>query len=422
MLHLKLLGSLSVDCQTGPLTGRGVQRHRLALLSVLATQHARGLGVGRERLVSLLWPEADPDRGRPLLSDSVYRINRSVGGDAIVSLGDELRLNERNVSSDVAVFERANAAEERERAVSVYRGPLLDGVHLVDGLDFERWLDTERDRLARMYESALRALAQGAETAGEMADAVGWWRRLAAHDPCNSHVAMRLMHSLATLGDPAGAIRHARIHMTLVQQELGVSPNAAVLRLAERLAASLPEAAGATLASAPRPRTPTHEGGRVAVESRESEPRKPNAAPIAAASIAVLPFVDLSPDRDNTPFSDGMTDELITTFTHVSGVRVAARTSVFALRNNQDDVREVGRRLGVATVLAGSIRKSGARIRITVQLANAIDGFQVWSESYDRELDDVFAVQVDVSRSIVRAVRKRLVPRAPVHFAGVPRP
>ena len=145
--------------------------------------------------------------------------------------------------------------------------------------------------------------------------------------------------------------------------------------------------------------------------------RAPSVPGAPAASIAVLPFTDLSPASDNAYFSDGITDELINTLTHVDGVHVAARRSAFAYRDGRSDVREVGRRLGVATVLEGSVRKAGARIRITVQLANAGDGYQLWSESYDREMTDVFAIQEDISREIVGVLRGRLIPPPPVRIA-----
>jgi len=137
------------------------------------------------------------------------------------------------------------------------------------------------------------------------------------------------------------------------------------------------------------------------------------------ASIAVLPFRDLSPEHDNAYFSDGITEEVINSLTQVEGVRVAARTSAFAFEDGRADVREVGRRLGVATVLEGSVRKSGGKLRITVQLANASDGFQLWSRSYDRQLDDVFAIQEDISQSIVAMVRDRQK-RSPARTAPVP--
>jgi serine/threonine-protein kinase len=132
------------------------------------------------------------------------------------------------------------------------------------------------------------------------------------------------------------------------------------------------------------------------------------AAPLASA--AVLPFVDLSPQQDQEYFSDGLTEELITTLSQVPGLRVPARTSSFQFKGQTRDVREVGRKLDVGAVLEGSVRKSGSRLRVSAQLINVKDGYQLWSESYDRDLADIFAVQEDVARSIVAALRVRLAP------------
>jgi eukaryotic-like serine/threonine-protein kinase len=126
------------------------------------------------------------------------------------------------------------------------------------------------------------------------------------------------------------------------------------------------------------------------------------------ASAAVLPFVDMSPAKDQEYFSDGLTEELITSLSQVEGLRVAARTSSFQFKGGNADVREVGRRLDVGAVLEGSVRKSGNRVRIAAQLVNAADGYQLWSQAYDRELTDVFAVQEEISRAIVEALRVKL--------------
>jgi serine/threonine-protein kinase len=129
---------------------------------------------------------------------------------------------------------------------------------------------------------------------------------------------------------------------------------------------------------------------------------------VSPASAAVLPFVDMSPGRDQEYFSDGLTEELITSLSQVEGLRVAARTSSFQFKGGNADVREVGRRLDVGAVLEGSVRKSGNRMRIAAQLVNAADGYQLWSQAYDRELTDVFAVQEEIARAIVGALRVEL--------------
>jgi TolB-like protein len=138
--------------------------------------------------------------------------------------------------------------------------------------------------------------------------------------------------------------------------------------------------------------------------------------PVAATtreriSIAVLPFVNLSADPENEYFSDGMTDELTNALAKIAGLRVIARTSAFAFKGKERDVKDIGRRLGVGTLLEGSVRKAGNRLRIGAQLVNAGDGYEIWSETYDRDLTDVFAVQDEISRTIAGALRLRLVGR-----------
>ena len=126
-------------------------------------------------------------------------------------------------------------------------------------------------------------------------------------------------------------------------------------------------------------------------------------------AIAVLPFVNASADPENEYFSDGMTDELITALTKVEGLRVASRTSVFALKNVREDVRTLGARLNVSTVLEGTVRKARNKIRVTVQLTSVRDGRTLWSERYDRELADVFAIQDEIAGTIVRTLRSTLL-------------
>jgi TolB-like protein/Tfp pilus assembly protein PilF len=129
----------------------------------------------------------------------------------------------------------------------------------------------------------------------------------------------------------------------------------------------------------------------------------------AQPSIAVMPFVDMSADGDQEYFCDGMAEEIMNALTHVEGLRVVARTSAFAFKGKKEDIREIGRRLKVSTLLEGSVRKSGSRMRVTAELVNVQDGFRLWSERYDRDLEDVFAVQDDISLAIVDKLRVRLV-------------
>ena len=122
----------------------------------------------------------------------------------------------------------------------------------------------------------------------------------------------------------------------------------------------------------------------------------------------MLPFVNLSSDKENEYFSDGLADDLINALTKVRGLRVVARGSAFQFKGKNPDIRAVGRQFNMATVLEGSVQRSGDRLRITAQLSSVADGYHVWSERYDRRLADVFAVQDEISRAIVSALEVRV--------------
>ena len=145
-----------------------------------------------------------------------------------------------------------------------------------------------------------------------------------------------------------------------------------------------------------------------------------SAATTNTKSIAVLPFVNMSADPENEYFTDGVAEEIINALTKIQALRVASRTSSFAFKGKNQDIRKVGEQLNVTTVLEGSVRKAGSKLRVTAQLVNVTDGYHLWSERYDRELEDVFAIQDEIAGNIVRALRvvlsdaeKRAIEKAP---------
>ena len=132
-------------------------------------------------------------------------------------------------------------------------------------------------------------------------------------------------------------------------------------------------------------------------------------------SIAVLPFANMSRDPDDDYFSDGLAEELINLLAHVTNLKVTARTSSFAFRGKEQDIRRIAEALGVGTILEGSVRRAGSRIRVTAQLINAADGYHLWSERYDRELTDVFAIQDEIAQAISGALQRTLVAKPGRH-------
>jgi serine/threonine-protein kinase len=201
------------------------------------------------------------------------------------------------------------------------------------------------------------------------------------------------MLALAAAGDVPGALRHAEIFTEFRQGQLELPADSEVLTLAERIRRG--EMPPAPLRSARSDAVPTAPPAPHSID---------RPAPDRPASIAVLPFVNMSPDRENEYFSDGLTEELTNALTQVAGLRVASRTSAFAFKGKEVDAREIGARLGVLLLVEGSVRKLGNRIRVTAQMVDAGNGYHLWSQAFDRTLTDVFALQEEVAHAIV-AVR-----------------
>jgi TolB-like protein/DNA-binding SARP family transcriptional activator/Flp pilus assembly protein TadD len=384
MLHLRALGTPSMEVGGGPARGAGAQRKPLALLSLLAVAGERGLS--RDRIQVYLWPESAADRAAHRLTQLLYAIRRDLRADRLFQGSTDLRLDPELIGSDIATFSEALGRGDYTAAVAAYGGPFLDGFFLNDAPEFERWVEAERARLARRHAEALEALALSAERAGDGPAAAEWWRRRVDCEPTNGRTVVRCMEALAILGERAEALRLARAHQAVMQEELQASADPLVLAAVELLLARpVPSPAPAPTAVAP------------------------------ATSIAVLPFQNISPDRESEYFSDGLTEDLIDALARVPGLRVAARSSSFAFKGRPTEARELGERLMVGSLVEGSVRKVGRRIRLSIRLVSTADGYQRWSETYERTVDDLFALQDELAGAIVRAlplpVPVRAVPR-----------
>ena len=167
------------------------------------------------------------------------------------------------------------------------------------------------------------------------------------------------------------------------------------------------------LAKLPGTSTPISNGAEANAVADATRSTRVTVAPIVATSetpsIAVLPFSDMSPGKDQDCFCEGLAEELIDALARLDGLRVVARTSAFRFKGQEHDLRQVGDQLNVRTVLEGSVRKAGSRLRINAQLINAVDGYHLWSERYDRDMDDVFAVQDEIARSVVAELQVKLL-------------
>ena len=456
--RLRLLGGASVENDVGPVAGPIAQRRRVALLALIATS-PRG-AIGRDRLSSYLFPDADTARAHGARSDALHAIRRVLGRDSIRGVGDELHLDQTLVRSDVAEFEGAISSGEPAQAVVLYRGPFLDGFAVPYAAEFERWAESERSRLAARYVVAVEALAQDASRRHDPRGAVTWWGRLATHDPYNSRFALQLMHAMDAAGDSAGAIQHARIHATLLRQELDADLDVEIVELADRLRTgpstvrrTVLAAEGAptnspfaveadvspplserhvSIGDAPIPWRPSRRAlsalglsvglavtavvtmSRADVGALLATGQPADAPRPAPRSVAVLRFRNIGGVQEDGYFADGMSEEIMQTLSRLEGVQVASRGSSFALSTDTLNARDVANRLGVETLVEGSVRRAGDRLRVSVRLIDALNGYTLWSETFERPTADVFAVQEAIARAIAGALSVRLASQGPL--------
>jgi serine/threonine-protein kinase len=278
MFEFRVLGSLDLKGPNGEtLLSVLAQPKRVALLAYLAVASPNGF-YRRDKLLALFWPESDQEHGRAALRKALYFLRQSLGDDVVVNRGDEeVGLAEGAIWCDAAVFQQALHAGELEEAVDLHDGPLLDGFHLAEADQFERWLESERQRLADRYAAALESLAERAESAADHKAALEWWRRLAAHDPYNTPAALRLAEALATAGDRANALQYAEEHERRLREELDMEPDEEVLALVKRLKHERGRAGQTTEGE------PVREAQESVAEARplEEEPVEPSRVPLS---------------------------------------------------------------------------------------------------------------------------------------------
>lgn len=306
LLCINVLGGLYLTAERRLVAGAATQPRRLAVLALLAVAGERA--VSREQFLNYLWPDTDEERGRHALTQALYALRHDLEADQLFLGQQDIRLNPDLITSDYAAFQAAIRAQEPERAVECYRGPFLEGFSLPRADNFARWAEDQRVALAHDYGRMLEAAARRATGRRDFEAATGYLRRRAALDPLDAGVAVRLMEALAAQGAVVAALQHARVHETLVQQELGLPPDPEVVALAERIRRGPrlapapdvePALAGSPGVSAAGPGDPGQAGPSTAVAAPPPQPRR-WLVPAALALVAVA-GAGLALFRSRTP-------------------------------------------------------------------------------------------------------------------------
>lgn len=387
--------------------GAAAQPRRMAVLAMVARGGSRG--ISRDRILGTLWPDADADRGGHALKQALYALRRDAGAGELFLGTREISFNPEEVHCDVAEFEDLSRREEFERAVALHDGPFLDGFRLATVPEFEYWMEEERRSLQDTLVRGLERLGANATAAGDASAAVRWYRRLAGVEPLNARFTVALMQSLLAAGDRAAALQQARIYEGLIAQELDLPPDESVVDLARRIRDGRVQPAVLPPSPAP-PAMPTPPSSVVLPASLPASAPPP-------LSVAVLPFTSISGDADTGYLCDGLTEEVISVLGRVKDLRVPGRTTTASWRDGPPDPASVGARFGVGSVLEGSVQRAGDDVRVTARLLSR-DGSTLWTERYDRRVDNMLALQDELARTIAEGVERALrdaagLPQAP---------
>ena len=445
MIALRLFGGASLESDGVALTGPAAHRHRIALLALLAASTPRGLT--REKAMACVWPERDTEHARRLLNQSVHVLRKTLGDTALVTSGDDLRLSRAALQCDVVEFDEALAAGDRERALGLYTGPFLDGFFLSDAPEFERWVAEQREQFRQRHRQALTELAAERESIGDHAGAAEQWRRLILDDPYDARTTLRLMQALEKSGDRAAALRQARQHAVLMEQDFDAEPNPEIVALAERIraapkladtAATLPEhsrensaslRAGAPSAADESSASQTEPRGRTKGTRATSRLRwrwiavgaplllmlayvyisgfsRRTPAPIRR--IAVLPLANLTGDPAQDYFVAGMHDALISELAKIEALTVYSRQSVLRYQGSELPLPTIARELGVDALVEGAVFKSGDSVRISTEVVRAQPEEHVFASVHQGPIAQALTLQGTVARDIAQGMRTRV--------------
>ena len=386
MFELRTLGTLQIRGSDGrPVDALQRRSRRLALLVYLAIDRPVG-PKRRDTLLAMFWPDATPERARGALRQALQTVGDALGPQVLVGRGtDSVGCNAAELWCDARALERASEAGRHGEVLRLFGGDFLPGVSLDGAPEFDAWIDDHRLRLRKLAARAAGVLAEEAEAAGSLEVAVGWAERAAVLAPDDEPALLRLLRVLKGQGREVEAHAAYAQFRERARRELGIEPSSMTRAAAEALRqkSEVPAA----------PLSP-----EIAPPSRK-----------VLRSVAVLPLLNLSGDGEFEYFTDGLTEELISELSVLPEISVAARTSSFAFRSRNDDVRIIGRRLGVGSIVEGSIRRVDSLLRVTLQLIDTDSGFHRWSDSVDFPLADALRMPQALVRRLAPALHASLL-------------
>jgi len=441
MIEFRLLGTLHLtDAEGREVKSLLTRSRRVALLAYLAAATPRGFH-RRDTLLALFWPELDQEHARAALRQALHVVRGSLGADVVLTRGDEeIELDFDRLSCDVVAFDHAVSSERFGEALDRYQGHLLEGFFIPNAGEFERWLEGERARLQQAASRSAQALVAQSESAGDLHAALGWARRAAQLAPHEEGPLRRLVTLLDRLGDRAGAVAAYEEFAKRLGKDFETEPAAeskALLAAVRARETAAPvelatRARGASIRGAPA--AALTRGRRIVwpavifaavvglVFSGGDSPRRlwPSSRAGGIQSLAVLPLENLSGDSLQGWFADGMTEALITDLGRITALRVTSGGAVMGLKGTARPLQDVARDLRVDAVVEGGVQRSGDTVRVDLRLIDATSGYQLWAGRIEELVQNRFAIEDSVARSVVAALKLPLTEAEARAFRSAP--
>lgn len=375
-LKIRLLGPLTIH-----LDARSIvipSKKNRALFAYLVQRE--GVEIARTVLTGLLWGERSEAQARASLRQSLSELRGALGqaADYLVATKDSVKWTAGTAWLDTTRLEAAAKSEGDADAAPDITGEFLEGLS-IDEPGFDQWLTSERERFRLISASVHVRLMKRAEEHGKLEEAINQGHKLLGLDPLQEHVHRALMRLYAAQGRPDAALAQFERCERELSSQLNVRPDAETEALARSIRAS-----------------------------RRENVRKPETKPASSLSdkpsVTVLPFANLSSDREHGFFADGLTQDIIAALSRIKELIVISSGTRQTTAGGADLARE----LGVRFILEGSVRAAGTRIRVTAHLIDGLSGGHVWTERYEGELGDIFAVQDQITQAIALAMQVKL--------------
>jgi TolB-like protein/Tfp pilus assembly protein PilF len=391
-----VLGPFEAQWMDGEPVGLTTKKAQ-ALLAYLAVERARPHT--RDHLATMLWADTGDERARHNLRQALSKIRRCC--DSVVQASDDcLSIDPAGCAVDVVEFERlANSddPDELQKCLGLYRGDLLDGVVMREPV-YEEWLLLARGRLRKTACLAAGHLVSVLRDQDRVEEAIEVLNYMLRMDSAHETAHRNLMELLSETGRRSDALRQYQECVEALERELGAEPGPETQDLYARLKRS--------------------DSGRGA-EGSERTSITPAQHGADHPTVAVLPFENLSGEQD-AYFVDGIAEDLITALSCFHSLVVIARGSSFAYRDRETTEQAIASELGAQYLVRGSIQRAGNRVRINVQLLDAVAGVNVWGHRYDRELEDVFVLQDEITSTLVSTLAGRVEAARLAHARKAP--